>query len=174
VSIFTEGLGGAEQRLRDGVVRLAIYATRLTGARDLATRHLMEVEMLPVVAPDHPLGATGGPLTVEALQPHVQLVLTDRTPPTHNTTGGIIGTRIWRFADLATRLDYLLAGFGWCFMPEHRVRYHLAAGRLVQLEIDGCGPTRIPIEAVWEKGREPGRAGRWMLDDLAARVAGEA
>jgi len=170
VSIFTEGLGGAEQRLRDGVVRLAIYALQLTGAKDLPSRHLTEVEMVPVVAPGHPLAAIEGPMTVELLQPHVQLVLTDRTPLTHNTTGGILGTRIWRFADLATRLDYLLAGFGWCYMPVHRVERLLAEGRLVRLDLPERGPTRIAIEAVWQRGREPGRAGRWLLEDLRGRL----
>ena len=171
VSIFTEGLGGAEQRLRDGVVGLALYALALTGARDLESAWLTEVAMLPVVAPGHPLGALAGPLTVEMLQPHIQLVLTDRTPLTHSISGGILGSRIWRFADLATRLQYLLAGFGWCFMPEHVVRADLTAGRLVLLEIAGIGPTRLALSAVWERGRSPARAGRWLLDDLQRRLA---
>lgn len=172
VSIFTEGLGGAEQRLRDGVVGLAIYALALTGAKDLESAYLTEVAMLPVVAPAHPLAAIAEPVTVDMLQPHIQLVLTDRTPLTHSISGGIMGSRIWRFADLATRLQYLLAGFGWCFMPEHVVRADLAAGRLVQLNLASVGPTRLALSAVWERGRSPGRAGRWLLEDLQRRLSG--
>jgi DNA-binding transcriptional LysR family regulator len=171
VSIFTEGLGGAEQRLRDGVVGLAVYALALTGARDLESAFLTEVAMLPVVAPGHPLAAIDEPVTLDMLQPHIQLVLTDRTPLTHNTSGGVLGSRIWRFADLATRLQYLLAGFGWCFMPEHVVRADLAAGRLVRLDLASIGPTRLALSAVWERGRSPGRAGRWLLEDLQQRLA---
>lgn len=173
VSIFTEGLGGAEQRLRDGVVGMAVYALALTGARDLESAYLTDVEMLPVVSPHHALAELPGPVSVDMLQPHVQLVLTDRTPLTHNTSGGILGSRIWRFADLATRLQYLLAGFGWCFMPEHVVRDDLAAGRLVRLDLASVGPTRLALSAVWERGRSPGRAGRWLLEDLQRRLAGE-
>ena len=171
VSIFTEGLGGAEQRLRDGVVGLAFYVLALTGARDLESAYLTDVAMLPVVAPGHPLAAIDGPVTVDMLQPHVQLVLTDRTPLTHSISGGILGSRIWRFADLATRLQYLLAGFGWCFMPEHVVRADLDAGRLVQLRLASAGANRLALSAVWERGREPGRAGRWLLEDLQRRLA---
>lgn len=171
VSIFTEGLGGAEQRLRDGVVGLAFYVLALTGARDLESAYLTDVAMLPVVAPDHALAAIDGPVTVDMLQPHIQLVLTDRTPLTHSISGGILGSRIWRFADLATRLQYLLAGFGWCFMPEHVVRADLDAGRLVQLKLSSAGANRLALSAVWERGREPGRAGRWLLEDLRRRLA---
>lgn len=171
VSIFTEGLGGAEQRLRDGVVGLAVYALALTGAKDLESAYLTEVAMLPVVAPGHPLGAIAQPITTDMLQPHIQLVLTDRTPLTHSISGGILGSRIWRFADLATRLQYLLAGFGWCFMPEHVVRADLDAGRLVRLDLASVGPTRLALSAVWERGRSPGRAGRWLLEDLRGRLA---
>ena len=171
VSIFTEGLGGAEQRLRHGVVSLALYSLALTGARDLESAFLMDVVMVPVVAPDHALAAIGEPVTVDMLQPHVQLVLTDRTPLTHSISGGILGSRIWRFADLATRLQYLLAGFGWCFMPEHLVRTDLTAGRLVRLDLASVGTTRLALSAVWERGRSPGRAGRWLLEDLQRRLS---
>ena len=170
VSIFTEGLGGAEQRLRDRVAGLAIYALALTRATDLESAYLTDVEMVPVVAPAHALAAIKGLITVEMLQPHTQLVLTDRTQLTHSISGGILGSRIWRFADLPTRLQYLLAGFGWCFMPEHVVRADLAAGRLVRMTIASVGPTRLALSAVWERGRSPGKAGRWLLDDLRSRL----
>ncbi len=71
--------------------------------------------MIPVVAASHPLSALEGPIEREALEPHMQLVLTDRTPlHPQNSHGGIISHHIWRFADLSTRLEFLLAGFGWC------------------------------------------------------------
>jgi len=170
VSIFTEGLGGAEQRLRDGVVGLAFYVLALTGAKDLESAYLTDVAMVPVVAPSHALAVIAGPITVEMLQPHTQLVLTDRTPLTHSISGGILGSRIWRFADLATRLQYLLAGFGWCFMPEHVVHADLAAGRLVPLKLASVGTSRLALSAVWERGRSPGKAGRWLLEDLQRRL----
>ena len=60
----------------------------------------------------------------------MQLVLTDRTPSLKISAGGIVSRHIWRFADLATRLDFLLAGFGWCNMPSHMIAEHVASGRL--------------------------------------------
>ncbi|MFY0574264.1 hypothetical protein ACN28S_07830 [Cystobacter fuscus] len=39
-----------------------------------------------------------------------------------------MSSRLWRFVDLGRRLDFLLAGFGWCRMPEHLVAGPIAAG----------------------------------------------
>ena len=170
-TVFTEALGGSEQRLRDGAARLAIYTVAPTAPSDLVNEFLTRILMWPVVAADHPLAALPEPLTREALEPHVQLVLTDRTALTQNWVGGIVSLHLWRFADLATRLDFLLAGFGWCNMPSHMVADHIAAGRLKKLRIASREEeVALPIYVVHERGRAPGRAGRWLIADLRERL----
>jgi DNA-binding transcriptional LysR family regulator len=169
-SVFTEALGGAEQRLRDGAARLAIYSITPASPCDLVSEFMTRVAMWPVVAADHPLAALPEPLPREALEPHVQLVLTDRTPLTQNWIGGVVSRHIWRFADLATRLDFLLAGFGWCNMPSHMVAEHVVAGRLKKLRIVNQEAFALPLHVVHERGRAPGRAGRWLIADLRQRL----
>ena len=174
VSVFTEGLGGAEQRLRDGVVGFAIYPIAATGARDLTANFLTEIATIPVVAIDHPLAREPAPIQRETLEPQVQLVLTDRTPLTQHLLGGVISHHVWRFADLATRLEFLLAGFGWCNMPVHMVADHIAAGRLKRLETAERDNFLFRVHVVHERGREIGRAGRWLIADLRERLSGPA
>jgi DNA-binding transcriptional LysR family regulator len=169
-SVFTEALGGAEQRLRDGAARLAIYTLAPSSPCDLVSEFMTRIAMWPVVAAGHPLAALPQPLSREALEPHVQLVLTDRTPLTQNLSGGILSRHIWRFADLATRLDFLLAGFGWCNMPSHMVSEHVAAGRLKRLALANQEEVALPLYVVHERGRLPGRAGRWLIADLRERM----
>jgi DNA-binding transcriptional LysR family regulator len=170
-TVFTEALGGSEQRLRDGAARLAIYTVAPSGPSDLVTEFMTRIAMWPVVAADHPLASAPEPLTREALEPHVQLVLTDRTALTQNWVGGIVSRHLWRFADLATRLDFLLGGFGWCNMPSHMVTEHIAAGRLKKLNIANReDEVALPIYIVHERGRLPGRAGRWLIADLRERL----
>jgi len=169
-TVFTEALGGSEQRLREGAARLAIYTVAPVSTPDLVSEFMTRVAMWPVVAADHPLALLPEPLTREALEPHVQLVLTDRTALTQNWVGGIVSRHLWRFADLATRLDFLLAGFGWCNMPSHMVAEHIAAGRLKKLEVANREDVALPIYVVHECGRAPGRAGRWLIADLRERL----
>jgi DNA-binding transcriptional LysR family regulator len=169
-TVFTETLGGAEQRLREGAARLAIYPIANTSPSDFSAEFMTRIALTPVVATGHPLAALLEPLSPETVEPHVQLVLTDRTPLTQNVFGGIVSRHIWRFADLSTRLDFLLAGFGWCNMPDHMVAEPIAAGRLKKLEIAGRHEVSLPVYVVHERGRAPGRAGRWLIADLRDRM----
>lgn len=171
VTLLTEGLGATEQRLRDEQVQFAIYSILTTGAEDLEADFLTHIAMVPVVASDHPLAHEQGPLLREILEQQIQLVVTDRSSLTPNLRGGIYSTRIWRFADFSTRLDYLLGGFGWCHMPWHMVREHIHAGRLKQLDISQSEGMTMAVHVVRRKGTRLGPAGRWLIEDLKKRLA---
>ena len=173
VTLFTEGLGGAEQRLRDRVARLGIYMPLPTGASaDLIGEFLASNPMMPVVASDHRLAKEPSPLAREVIERHVQLVITDRTPLTAGFQGNVLGRRIWRFADMSTRLQYLLDGFGWCYMPAHLVEAHIAAGRLTRLDIAEHRGREFSFQlhVMHERSRPPGRAGRWLIAELRRQL----
>lgn len=170
VTLFTEGLGGAEQRLRDGVAKLGLCIPLPNGADDFDSEFLVNIPTVPVVASNHPLASAPSPIGRDELERHVQLVLTDRTPLTAGLNGGVVSPQTWRFADLTTRLDFLLAGFGWCFMPVHMVSDHVAAGRLTSLKLREKIGRDFPIHVVQQRGRRPGRAARWLIEDLRERV----
>jgi DNA-binding transcriptional LysR family regulator len=173
VTLFTEGLGGPEQRLRDGVARLGIYAPLpRQDAADLLGEFLASMPMVPTVAMEHPLAREPSPLSREVIERHVQLVVTDRTQLTQGFSGNILGRRIWRFADMSTRLQYLLDGFGWCYNPAHLVDAHIAAGRLKRLDIaehrDRDFAFALHVRHL--RSRPPGRAGRWLIAELRRQL----
>ncbi|HEY2033783.1 MAG TPA: LysR family transcriptional regulator [Rhizomicrobium sp.] len=171
VTLFTEGLGAAEQRIRDGVARLGIYSPLSTVAsNDLEWEPMTSIELIPVVAASHPLASEPSPVERHTLEKYVQLVLTDRTPMSQNLRGGIFSLHIWRFADLGTRLEFLLAGFGWCNMPRHLVTEHIQAGRLKELMLKERSNLALPMHVVYDRGRPPGKAGRWFIEDLRKRL----
>ena len=170
VSFSTEGLGGAERKLREGSAALAICLLLPAAPDDLATLSLFGLRLVPVTTPFHPLAALGRPVTGGDLEPHVQLVLSDPVSPA-GPSYGLASARLWRFVDLQRRLDMLLAGFGWCRMPEHLVFRPLAEGKLVRLDlIDDPDPGNLIIHAARLRDRPLGHAGRWFLDDLKARL----
>ena len=103
VTLFTEGLGGAEQRLREGTARLGIFPPLPNTGADLELSFLTAIPAVPVVAADHPLAREPEPLSREVLERHLQLVLTDRTTLSAGFSGSVIGTQIWRFADQGSR-----------------------------------------------------------------------
>ncbi len=171
-SVFTEALGGAEETLRSGAARMGIFPLRGGVPPDFDGEFLTSIKLIPVVATNHPLAAAPEPLRREHLEPHVQLVLTGRTAFAQNLRGGVVSHHIWRFADLATRLEFLLAGFGWCNMPQHMVQDAIAAGRLKRLTIAEAEAPEFQTYVASQRGRALGRAGKWLVADLRERLKG--
>ena len=172
VTFSTEGLRGAERRLRRGAAALAFCVLLPSVPEDLVALPLLDVELGPVVSPSHALAGLNRPATRADLEEHIQLVLSDpfeQDGPNY----GVVGPRAWRFVDLARRLDFLLAGLGWCRMPLSLVAPLLAGQRLVRLTI-GDEPAqasgRVTIYAAHLRNRPPGRAASWLLDHLLARL----
>jgi DNA-binding transcriptional LysR family regulator len=170
VKLITEGLGGPEQSLRDGNVLFAIYALLNTGSRDMLVEKITDVEMIPVVAADHPMAQAPEPVSQEMVEAQTQLVLMDRTPLTQNMRLTVFSTRVWRFADIATRLDYLLAGFGWCHMPTWLVADSIKAGRLKRLRLAQSEGGMVAMYVVRQHGQRLGPASQWLIEDLRRRL----
>lgn len=169
VTLFTEALGGTERRVRSGAAALGLCMLFPVQAQDLQAYPVSTIELVPVVAPSHPLACEKRQLSREVLAEHVQLVLTDpenQGGPSYS----VVSPRVWRFVDLGRRLDFLLAGFGWATMPLHLIEGHLRARELKRLLLDDPAilPGSIPIYAVHQRTRTLGTAARSLLGDLQA------
>lgn len=169
VTLFTEALGGAERRVQSGGAAIGLCLLLPNQAQDLQAYQVTSIELVPVVAPSHPLARETRRIEREVLAEHVQLILTDpenQGGPSYS----VVSSRLWRFVDLGRRLDFLLAGFGWATMPLHIVRTHLSEGSLLRLPIDDPAilPGAIPIYAVHQRDRSLGLAARSLLHDLTA------
>lgn len=167
VTLFTEGMGAAERRVRNGSAILGLCALLPSTIQELQAAALTQVTLAPVVAPDHPLAKETRTITRDILAEHVQLILTDplQVP---GPSFSVVSPRVWRFVDIARRLEFLLAGFGWCTMPLHLVEPHLQSGRLVRLAIDDPGllPGSIGLFAIHDRHRPLGLGARWLLAEL--------
>lgn len=170
VTIFTEGLGASEQRLRDGLVRLAIYPPLHGSApTDMAAEFLASVAFIPVVSVDHPLARCKGPIGGQELSKHIQLVITDRTRRFDSTPAGAPQSpRVWRFADQYTRLEYLLKAFGWCHLAVHFAETHLRARRLKWLNLAQYkgGYVSLAVYVVYNPRKPLGPASLYLVKRL--------
>ncbi|RUP31327.1 MAG: LysR family transcriptional regulator [Curvibacter sp.] len=167
VTLFTEGLGAAQRRVRDGSTTLGICALLPSTLQDVQATELTQVTLVPVVAPSHPLASEARPLTRDILAEHVQLILTD-PQQLPGPQFSVVSPRVWRFVDIARRLEFLLAGFGWCTMPLHLVQAHLDHGRLKRLEIDDPAvlPGSFGLYAIHDRHRPLGLGARALLASL--------
>jgi DNA-binding transcriptional LysR family regulator len=164
----TEALGAVQQLVQEGTCQLGICVD-LERPRELTSSPIARIELAPVANPSSPLGRREGPLDRDELRDAVQIVITDRSAVTAGTDRNVWSERTWRIADLDAKRELILSGFGWGFMPVHRIEEDIAAGRLKRLELGDVGASafEVQLDAIYRTADPPGPAGRWLLDRLA-------
>ncbi|WP_168790129.1 LysR family transcriptional regulator [Paraburkholderia aromaticivorans] len=166
--LYVEALGAVVQRVLERACRLGISGSMPAVPETIDAEKLLDVPMVTVAAPKHPLASFKRVIRSRELEEHVQLVLTDRTPLTDGKSFGVFSPQIWRLSDLGAKHAFLRAGLGWGHMPAAMVHPDLVSGELVPLRIENFQPRTPPIAmyAIYRRDTPPGPAGRWFLGRL--------
>lgn len=137
---------------------------------------LLDVPLVTVVAPSHPLAKYKGVIPQSELQRHVQLILTDRSTLSKGQNYGVFSKNVWRLADMGARHAFLRAGFGFGNMPRFMVEDDVASGklRIVRIALPSNLKPVMPMRAVYRNDAPPGPAGRWLIEHLKGRAGGRA
>ncbi|MBT0669931.1 LysR family transcriptional regulator [Novosphingobium profundi] len=167
--LHVEALGSVATSLLAGQATLAIAGPDLPDLPELEQEVIGAIEMVPVAAPDHPLGRQTR-IAPGDTRRHLQLVLTDRSELTHGRDFAVLSPHTWRLADLGAKHDLLREGIGWGSMPRDAVREDLANGTLVELDLPERGRMAYPLMALWRRDSRPGPAALWVLEELRERL----
>lgn len=176
LTLHTETLSGASALVREKRASLGIAGSD-GDMSDLSFRHVVDVRMVPVVAPSHPLAELTGRGVIDdaELARHVQIVLGERgaTPVAQagrEMAQAVLSPRTWRVVDLITKHQLLLGGVGWGHEPAHLVRDDLRAGRLVELRLLAWAGTepRRSLALVQRRDGVLGPLGQWAAKRLSA------
>lgn len=163
-----EAMGAILALVLEGRAGIGVGGPLIAERTDMVRRAIGFVRLLAVAAPGHPLAR--GDARPGDTRKHLQLVLTDRSRLTEGRDFSVEATRTWRLADLGAKHALLREGIGWGNMPLHMVAEHIAAGRLVALDLPDIVPLDYTLSAFWPADQPPGPAGNWLLDRLAERV----
>jgi DNA-binding transcriptional LysR family regulator len=169
--LYVEVLGAVIEPVLQGVCQIGIVGSLPVLPEGMHSEPLLDVPLVTVVAPTHPLASYKGVIPQSELQRHVQLVLTDRSALTKGQSFGVYSQNVWQLADMGARLAFLCAGFGFGNMPRFMVENELANGRLraVRIEMPSYLKLLIPMRAVYRNQAPPGPAGRWLIQHLKGR-----
>ncbi len=122
------------------------------------------------VAPSHPLAGVSRPIGKSDLYEHRTVAVADsaRTLPVR-TIGLIFGQETITVPDIQCKLDFQLAGIGGGFLPEPCVRQAIAAGRLIEKQVEEPKPDETYYLA-W-RTNEQGNALKWWLERMRREKA---
>jgi DNA-binding transcriptional LysR family regulator len=167
--LLVEALGAVIEPVLQGTCQIGIVGSLPLVPETMHSEFLLDVPLVSVVAPSHPLASYKGIVPQSELQRHVQLVLTDRSALSRGQTFGVFSKHAWRFADMGARHAFLRAGFGFGNMPRFMVEDDIARGKLRALRVDlphNLKPV-MPMHAVYRTDAPPGPAGRWLIERLS-------
>src|SRR6516165_2867259 len=166
--LYVEALGAVIQPVVDGRCALAISGELAFVPAQFSKEPLLQVPLVQVTSPRHPLASYGRPIPTRELAKHIQLVLTDRSTLSKGKEFGVLSPRTWRLADLGAKHAFLRAGLGWGGMPAELVQPDLKRGTLVKIVAADAPPKGfvLSMHAVYRTESPPGVAARWFIDRL--------
>jgi DNA-binding transcriptional LysR family regulator len=172
--LSVEALGAVIEPVLQGNCQIGIVGSLPVVPETMHSEFLLDVPLVTVVAPTHPLASYKGVIPQSELARHVQLVLTDRSTISKGQNYGVFSKNTWRLADMGARHAFLRAGFGFGNMPRFMVEDDIASGALRVLRVDLPSNVRpvMPMRAVYRTDAPPGPAGRWLIDHLAVSSRG--
>jgi DNA-binding transcriptional LysR family regulator len=166
--LFVEVLGAVIEPVLQGTCQIGIVGSLPVLPETMHSEVLLDVPLVTVVAPTHPLASYKGVIPQSELQRHVQLVLTDRSTLSKGQSYGVFSKNAWRLADMGARHAFLRAGFGFGNMPRFMVEDDIASGKLrvIRIELPSNLKPLMSMRAVYRTDAPPGPAGRWLIDYL--------
>ena len=169
LKIREEALSGTLEALTSGQADLAIgVAIEALPNLSVQSQPLGTLRFVYAVAPHHPLAQAPEPVPDAQIMLHRAVAVADSVQRGSGVTSGLLGGQdIFTVPGMQEKLDAQLRGLGGGFLPDYLARPHIAAGRLVEKQVQRA--TRlIPMRYAWRcapSGAE-GRALQWWLDQL--------
>ncbi|KPH58875.1 LysR family transcriptional regulator [Novosphingobium aerophilum] len=166
--LHVEALGAITSMVLDGNAVIGLSGPLFAGVDGLESVSVGSVAMVPVAAPDHPLGRMD-PIPPGAGREFTQLVLSDRSRFTEGKDFSVMSPKTWRLADLGAKHALLRQGIGWGNMPLPMIEPDLVSGTLVRLAMPDHPGGIYRFGGIWRRDVPPGPAAAWLLDRFVAQ-----
>lgn len=123
-------LDGTPEALRTGKAELAITGKVPQG---LPAELLLTVRAVPVAHPEHELHKLGRPVQYRDLRKHRHIVVRDTSTNRDKKALTLDVARRWTVSHMSTSIGAVSRGYGFCWLPEDKIRTELRTGELKRL-----------------------------------------
>ncbi len=162
-------LSGTLEPLSTGRADLAIgVAVNASNVAGIQLQELGEISFCLAVAPHHPLAQVPQPISDDTLLQHRVVAVADSALRDTTSIGLLGGQPVLTVDSMAAKVEALVRGLGYGFLPHGMVRAHADAGRLLVRSVVRPARTLRAHYAWTTSGHaSPGRALQWWLEKLA-------
>lgn len=159
-----EVLGGTWEALVNDRADIILGGPDLPGkSNSVATAKLIDIHMVFVVSPAHPLCQIKGQVSDDDIRQHRAVIVKDSSQTMPPLTRQVFDKQsALRVSNLSDKIKVLKQGLGVGFVPKHRIQSELENKDLVMLDlVNPLAPA--PIYYAWKKSNK-GRALRWFVE----------
>jgi DNA-binding transcriptional LysR family regulator len=162
ISLADAVLSGAEEAITEGHADVVV-TTRVPDG--FLGDWVMDVSMVAVASPSHPLFQLQRELTLDDLALHAQAVVRDSGSKSRDE-GWLGATQRWTVAGIEASRATVIAGLAYAWLPSHLVASDIEAARLKALPLAVGGMRKMSLYVVLVKGETAGPAARKALELL--------
>ena len=162
-------LSGTLEVLSSGRADLAIgVAVNASNVAGIQLQELGELVFCLAFAPHHPLAQLPEPISDDTLLQHRVVAVADSALRDTTSIGLLGGQQVLTVDSMGAKVDAMLRGLGYGFLPQGMLHEHAASGRLVVRSVVRPARTLRAHYAWTTSGHaSPGRALQWWLEKLS-------
>lgn len=170
IELIESVLSGTAEALREGKAELAISGLEM---REFNSEMLLEMRMVAVASPLHPLHQLDRPLTLRDLRDYRHLVVRDSGVSRNLNVLALEAVQRWTVTNMSTSIDAVSRGYGFAWYPEDKIREQLNTGILKPLNLRE-GSVRVrPLYLVYVDRDAAGPGVRRLAEIIRQAVAAE-
>jgi DNA-binding transcriptional LysR family regulator len=131
-----EVLGGTVEKVRKGMVQMAIGPNFQISDTDFKSVPFKAIELTPVVHSSLIERYKIKNLSAKELKKVPQVIVRDSRSKDDSLNHGILkGARQWSVQDMQSRRDIIYSGLGWGRLPGHMIGSDIEKGDLIEIEV---------------------------------------
>ena len=168
IRVLETSLSGTIEALTERTADLVIGSTTPPGFRSAP---LMQVSMIPVAAPDHPLVKGRDSVSELELRSMRQVVLRDTGTRREQDAGWLQSEQRWTVSHFSTSIKLLRSGLVFAFVPQNWIESELAEGSLRRIPLDANMDRLLQIYIMLTDNQAAGPASRALHDGLLQKLS---
>jgi len=171
IRVLETSLSGTTEALLEKTADLVIGTKTPPGFQ---SRPLLQVKMIPVAAPSHPLVKDREDVSELELRSMRQVVLRDTGTSREQDSGWLQADQRWTVSHFSTSIKLLRSGLVFAFIPQNWIEYELAEGSLQRIPLAPSMDRLLQVHMMLADNQAAGPATKALYETIFNKLSAPA